>query len=82
MPRFALNRWTLLVTANAVLLGVLGFFSVTSAQQAQPQLPFSNSVEQRGDMLKELREIKELIKEQNSILRTIAKPEKHETGRR
>jgi hypothetical protein len=49
----------------------LAVWSVTPGR-AQPQAgkqPFQNSVAQRNDMLRELREIKALLKEQNAILR-------------
>jgi hypothetical protein len=65
------SRWLALVTVNAVAIGVLGFYSTSGAapnpQAGQP--PFNNAVEQREGMLRELREIKELLKEQNSLLR-------------
>ena len=62
-------RWTLLVTANAVALGVLGFYSTLGAAPPAGQPPFANPIDQRLDMIRELREIKELLKEQNSLLR-------------
>ena len=65
------SRWLALVAVNAVAIGVLGFYSTSGAapnpQAGQP--PFNNAVEQREGMLRELREIKELLKEQNSLLR-------------
>ena len=81
MTRFPLSRFAMPLVACAVLLGVLGFFSATSAQNA-PQLPFTLGDDQRGEMIKELREIKELLKEQTAILRQMAKPDKHESGKR
>jgi hypothetical protein len=38
--------------------------------------------DQRTEMIGHLREIKELLKEQNAILRQLAKPEKHDPTRR
>jgi len=39
------------------------------------QPPFANPVEQRADMIRELREIKELLKEQNALLKSgVGKP--------
>lgn len=61
-------RWALLLAANAVVWCVLGF-SGTSVAAPGAKPPFSNSVEQRGEMIRELREIKALLKEQNALLR-------------
>jgi hypothetical protein len=59
----------LLVSANVVALGVLGFYSTSGAAPQSGQPPFANSVEQRAETINELREIKELLKEQNALLR-------------
>ncbi len=63
------SRWTWLVIANAAAMGVLGFYSRLGAAPQAGQPPFANPVEQRADQLRELREIKELLKEQNDLLR-------------
>ena len=63
--------WTLLITANVVMWGVLGFYETTrAAQPTNPKLPFANSVEQRGEIARELRVISGLLREQNSLLRS------------
>ena len=62
-------RWMALIAANVLAMGVLGFYSIGEAAQKPGQIPFNNSVEQREAQLKELREIKELLKEQNALLR-------------
>lgn len=67
-------RWLLVLAANVLAVGVLGFYSTTGAAPQTGQPPFASSVEQRAEMIRELREIKELIKEQNSLLRGSAKP--------
>jgi hypothetical protein len=59
------TRWTLLLAANALLVGVRT--SGAAPQSGQP--PFNNSVEQREAQVRELREIKELLKEQNALLK-------------
>ena len=65
--KIQLPAWSVLVLLNGLGLCVLGFYSTTGAAPgAQP--PFQNSVEQRSDMVRELREIKELLKEQNALL--------------
>jgi len=63
------SRWTWLVIANVIVAGVLGFYSTLGAAPQAGQPPFANPVEQRADQLRELREIKELLKEQNDLLR-------------
>ena len=69
MKRVCLSRWTWLVIANVVAAGVLGFYSTLEAQPQGGLPPFANPVEQRFDQIRELREIKELLKEQNELLR-------------
>ena len=69
MSRSLMLRWSLLVTGNVAVLCMLGFYSTGGAAPQAGQPPFANSVEQRGEMIQELREIKELLKEQNSLLR-------------
>jgi len=64
------TRGTLLVLANLLALGVLGFYSTLGAAPQAGQPPFANPVDQRSDMVRELREIKDLLKEQNALLRS------------
>ena len=70
MKTIADSRWLWLLTGNALALGVLGFYSTLGAAPPVGQPPFANPVEQRADQLRELREIKELLKEQNELLRS------------
>lgn len=62
-------KWSLLVAANVAVLCMLGLYSTGGAAPQSGQPPFANSVEQRVEMIGELREIKELLKEQNALLR-------------
>jgi len=75
MNRKAL-AWTLLIVANMLVISVLSLHRSTDAAPPSSRPPFSNSVEQRSNMIKELREIKALLREQNTILRGIAAQEK------
>lgn len=69
--RFSI-RFATLVGLNLAAWCVLGFYDRSGA--APPaKMPFANSVEQRGEIVQELREIKELIREQNALLREKAK---------
>jgi hypothetical protein len=77
------SRWTALVALNVIAWGLLGAYEVTRAQTKGGQLPFANSNEQRSDILSELREIKDLIKQQNELLRASGGKEvPREAGRR
>jgi hypothetical protein len=75
-------RWTWLIVANVLLFCVLGFYWSSDAAPPKAKQPFANSVEQRMEMIKELREIKVLLKEQNALLRSgkvrvvVTEPEK------
>jgi hypothetical protein len=74
-------RWMALVAANALAVGVLGFYSTSGAAPQSGQPPFNNAVEQRESTIRELREIKELLKEQNALLKAGA-TKTNEAGRR
>lgn len=69
MLRLTVSRWAIVVMLNVAAWGVLGAYQYSVAQSRGPQLPFANSNEQRSDILTELREIKDLIREQNTLLR-------------
>jgi hypothetical protein len=69
MKSACISRWTWLVIANVVVASVLGFYSTLGAAPQAGQPPFANPVDQRADQVRELREIKELLKEQNELLR-------------
>ena len=62
--------WVLLIVANVLFCCVLSFYRTTDAAPPKAKLPFANPVEQRMEMIQELREIKNLLKEQNSLLRS------------
>ena len=73
---------TLFLAAAALILCVLSFYDPTNAAQPGPKQPFSNAVEQRANMLRELREIRALLKEQNELLRAAAKTRNHARNQR
>lgn len=62
--------WIGLFVANAALLGVLGFYQTTAIANQAGKPPFANAIEQRMEMISNLKEIKELLKEQNALLRS------------
>lgn len=78
------TSWALLITANVMCYCVLSFYQTTDAAQRGTSSgpPFANSVQQRAEMIKTLGDIRELLKEQNALLRSgklrvvIGEPEK------
>jgi hypothetical protein len=65
--------WPLLLFANVLAWSMLGFHRDTGAAPGDVRAPFDNAVQQRNDMIRELQEIKALLKEQNTLLRANAK---------
>ncbi len=59
-----------LLTVNLAGLCMLGFHRPSSAAPGAGNEPFANAVEQRAEMIAELREIGVLLKEQNALLRS------------
>ena len=63
--------WALLIAANALCYCVLSFYQTTAAAPPKGNPPpFANAVQQRMEMIGHLKEIKELLKEQNALLRS------------
>ena len=62
--------WTTLLLFNALAFGVLGLYQTTVAGSPGGTLPFANTTESRLEMIQELREIRDLLKEQNALLRS------------
>ena len=70
MSHHARRSSLLTLLAVLIVVGVLGLYRTESAVSQPPRLPFNNSVEQRAEMIKELRQIRQLLQEQNRLLRT------------
>ena len=77
------NGWFLLVAANVLCYCVLSFYQTSdAASRTAARQPFANAIEQRMEMIRLLREIKDELKQQNALLRsgklkvTIGEPEK------
>lgn len=62
--------WAVLAAANVVFFCVLGLYQNSSAQQGRVNVPFPIPEEQRGEMINLLTDIRDLIKEQNALLRS------------
>lgn len=71
--KFQLPAWSVFTLIAGLGLCVLGFYSSSGAAPQGGQPPFANAVEQRNEMIRELREVKELLKEQTALLRTMTK---------
>lgn len=68
--------WGALVCANLVIWGVLSFYGSSQAAPQGGKPPFSNPVEQRHEMVRELQKISTLLQEQNVLLRAMAREKK------
>lgn len=63
------TRWAISIAAITLLGCVLSFYQTTdAAQRGQSKAPFANSVDQRSQMIEELRGIRALLKEQNALI--------------
>jgi len=59
-----------LIVAGALAVGcVLGLLGASDAAPREENQQLANAIEQRMEMIKELREIHALLKEQNTLLR-------------
>jgi len=62
--------WTMLIVANVVCYCVLSFYQTgVAAPRAGGVPPFANAVEQRIEMINQLKQVNQLLKEQNALLR-------------
>lgn len=66
------TSWVVFLLAIVATLCVLGFYQGNAAAQrpAEKENLFGNAIEQRGEVIAQLKEIKELLKEQNNLLRS------------
>ena len=72
-----LTPWALLLVANAMMWGMLGFYQSSSAAPRGTREPFANSVAQRAEMIAqlkaisaELQNVRTQIKQQNELLQS------------
>ena len=61
--------WTLALAAGVLFCCVLSFYRALDAAPPSGNQPFANPVQQRMDMVTELRAIRALLQEQNTLLR-------------
>ena len=62
-------RWAVLVTLNVLFLCVLGFYRPTSAQD-NPHQPFANAVQQRNEIISQLKELNAELKAQSALMQS------------
>ncbi|MGE0758500.1 MAG: hypothetical protein AB7O38_15845 [Pirellulaceae bacterium] len=62
--------WVVLTFANLLAWCVLSFHQHLGAAPQDVRMPFDNAIQQRAEMIRELREIKGVLAEQNTLLRT------------
>ena len=72
-----LTPWALLLIANAMMWGMLGFYQSSSAAPRGTREPFANSVAQRAEMITqlkaisaELKNVRTQLKQQNELLQS------------
>lgn len=63
-------RWAVLICLNVLAWGVLSFQRAGVAAPPSTQPPFANAVEQRFEIISQLKQMNELLKEQNALLRS------------
>jgi hypothetical protein len=64
------NGLMLLVIANVLFYCVLSFYQTGTAQTGSPRPTLANAPESRREMIAALEEIRDLLKEQNALLRS------------
>lgn len=62
-------KWPVLLLVNVLGWSVLSFQGSIGAAPQDVRAPFDNAVQQRNEMIRELQEIKALLREQNVLLR-------------
>lgn len=63
-------RWAALVTANVLGWCMLCFHQQGTAAPGAANPPFANAVEQRFEIIDQLKQTNALLKEQNTLLRS------------
>ena len=64
------TRWTILVIANVLIWGVLGFYRTSGAGPKEGGATFANAIVQRNDIIAQLKELNAQLKQQNALLQS------------
>jgi len=62
--------WRTLVASHAVTLTMLGLYETSSAAPRATSEPFANAVEQRFEIINQLKEVNGQLREQLTLLRS------------
>ena len=62
-------RWAALIVGNVLFCCVLGFYQSCGAAPGAGRPPFSNPVEQRAEIIRQLQQLNTQLREQNMLLR-------------
>jgi|GEM_PF-1137611 type VI protein secretion system component VasK len=62
--------WMVVLAVLVLLWGVLSLYRSTEAAGQAPAEPFANATAQRSEMIACLKEIRDLLKEQNALLKS------------
>jgi hypothetical protein len=63
-------RWVALVSANVLAWCMLCFHQNSTAAPPPGAPPFANAIEQRLEMIEQLKQVNALLKEQNTLLKS------------
>ncbi len=64
------KRWQLLIAFNVLCLAAGWWYSHSDAAPPEVKQPFANPVQQRESMIRLLQESNQLLREQNSLLKS------------
>lgn len=64
------KSWAVFAAGNALALCMLGLYGTLQAEPREGNLPFPIQEDQRHDMITLLTDIRDLLKEQNALLRS------------
>ena len=62
-------RWIAWLAPCAAILCMLSFYQTRAAPPRKNRQPFANAVEQRFEIIRQLKQTNALLKEQNALLR-------------
>ncbi len=64
------HRWLAFIVLNAAALYVLGLYQGAAAPTQAAGPPFANPIEQRMEIIQQLKDLNASLKEQNALLRS------------
>ena len=64
------GTWMVVLVVLVLVWGVLSLYRSTDAAGQAPAEPFANAAAQRSEMIACLKEIRDLLKEQNALLKS------------